>query len=206
MFSIISRFCHWIYWISFLAVLVGCYLFVDRWVAQIVYQHPSWHQFHFLYAITLLGTWSVMVALVIVLYLFSRVLKLSTSIRETLAQIGLTLIATNSIATILKTLCGRARPMLWFDQHMYGFYGPTWNADFWSFPSGHTVTIMSIMWSLCFIYSKYCVIWLGVGIIVVATRIVLLQHYLSDVLASAYLSLVVAVFIYRYRQKWNSWV
>jgi membrane-associated phospholipid phosphatase len=147
-----------------------------------------------------------MVALVIVLYLFSRVLKLSTSIRETLAQIGLTLIATNSIATILKTLCGRARPMLWFDQHMYGFYGPTWNADFWSFPSGHTVTIMSIMWSLCFIYSKYCVIWLGVGIIVVATRIVLLQHYLSDVLASAYLSLVVAVFIYRYRQKWNSWV
>ena len=86
---------------------------------------------------------------------------------------------------ILKPLFGRARPKLWLDQGIFGF---TWHgarADYWSFPSGHTVTIVALALALAQVERRGLPLYVAAALLVAASRIVLDEHYLSDVLAGA---------------------
>lgn len=86
---------------------------------------------------------------------------------------------------ILKPLFGRARPKLWLDQGIFGF---TWHgarADYWSFPSGHAITIVALALALAQVERRGLPLYVAAALLVVASRIVLTEHYLSDVLAGA---------------------
>lgn len=206
MFSSVNITCRWYILLPLLLAMVICYFFVDPWLAELVYQQDHWHHSQFLQILTILGSWPLMISITIVLYLLSRQFKIKEKIRFSLAQIALTLIISNLIVSVGKFLLGRARPMLWLEKHIYGFYGPSLQKSYWSFPSGHTVTVMAIIWSLCLIYSRYTTYWLIVGGLLVITRILLLKHYLSDVLTSVYLAMVVAVIVQTYRHRWEKWL
>jgi lipid A 4'-phosphatase len=86
---------------------------------------------------------------------------------------------------ILKPLFGRARPKLWLDQGIFGF---TWHgarADYWSFPSGHSITIVALALALAQVERRGLPVYVAAALLVAASRIVLDEHYLSDVLAGA---------------------
>src|SRR3990167_8822393 len=55
------------------------------------------------------------------------------------------LVVPYGIAGVLKNISGRARPQLWFSDHIYGFFGWHHEKVYWSFPSGHTTTAISVM-------------------------------------------------------------
>jgi len=96
------------------------------------------------------------------------------------------------IADILKPVFGRARPRLWLSDHVFGF---TWHgarAAYWSFPSGHTVTIVSLGLALITIERRFRALFIAAMLLVAASRIVLAEHYLSDVIAGAFLAATVA--------------
>lgn len=206
MFSNMNRIYRWLCLIAFLFVILACYFHIDLWVAEIIHQHKQLYQSHLLHSLTILGSWPALLALVILLYIFCRIFQIKQSIRLAVSQVGLTMIICDLIVTVLKILLGRARPLMWFDHHLYGFYGPSLQVKFWSFPSGHAVAVMSIIWSLSILYSKYMTIWLLFGCLIVSTRILLLQHYISDVFASIYLAMIVAVFVGHYRNNWKDWL
>ena len=90
----------------------------------------------------------------------------------------------------LKIIFGRARPELLFDDGLYGFQWFQFSRAFWSFPSGHTATLMGCMLGACIAWPRYRFLFLGIGFLVMTTRVILLQHYISDVLVSAYLVLL----------------
>jgi membrane-associated phospholipid phosphatase len=94
------------------------------------------------------------------------------------------------IAVGLKYIFGRARPELLFQEQLYGFQWLKHGHVYHSFPSGHTTTIMGLVFGLCIILPRYRVLFLCLGVAVGISRILLLQHYVSDVLTAAYLALL----------------
>jgi lipid A 4'-phosphatase len=93
--------------------------------------------------------------------------------------------ASGLVADGIKLVFGRARPKLLFADNFYGF---TWGAaqpDYWSFPSGHTVTVAALGVALYLLWPRGVALYLVVALLVAASRIIITAHYLSDVLIGA---------------------
>ncbi len=93
---------------------------------------------------------------------------------------------------ILKPLFGRARPRLFVDQGIFGFTWHGAHAAYWSFPSGHAITIVSLAAALYVIERRLWPVYAAAALIVLASRVVLDLHYVSDLLAGAFLAGTVA--------------
>lgn len=106
------------------------------------------------------------------------------------------------IAVGLKYIFGRARPELWFQDQLYGFQWFKHGHMFHSFPSGHMTTIMGFVFGLCIILPRYRVLFLCLGVAVGISRILLLQHYVSDVMTAAYLALIEVWVLQRVLQRY----
>jgi membrane-associated phospholipid phosphatase len=89
---------------------------------------------------------------------------------------------------ILKPLFGRARPKLYLADGIFGFTWQGAHASYWSFPSGHAITIVALAASLALVERRGLPLYVAAALLVMASRIVLDQHYLSDVLAGAFLA------------------
>jgi|TARA_R110000868_G_scaffold341045_3_gene601895 membrane-associated phospholipid phosphatase len=106
------------------------------------------------------------------------------------------------IAVGLKYIFGRARPELLFQEQLYGFQWLKHGHVYHSFPSGHTTTIMGFVFGLCIILPRYRVLFLCLGVAVGISRILLLQHYVSDVMTAAYLALIEVWVLQRVLQRY----
>ena len=111
----------------------------------------------------------------------------------------------SSACGILKVSLGRARPSMWLEQKAFGFYGWHMDAPFMSFPSGHTSIIMSLAFALSILFPRYGVPVMLAGFVVALSRVLLVHHYLSDVLTASYLALIGVGIILAYLQK-KSWL
>ena len=116
-----------------------------------------------------------------------------------------TLLSTQITVNVMKILFARARPSITVNpDKFYGIMTLIKNSSFWkgsyvSFPSGHTITIWGTIWILSFIIkSKEIKIPLFVlGILVGISRIYLLRHWTTDVIASIILSYFIAKFVHK---------
>ncbi len=100
------------------------------------------------------------------------------------------------VCLFLKTVLGRSRPGLLFNEGIYGFFGFHTGAQYWSFPSGHTTTITGMAFGLCILFPKYTYWFIAAALTIAFSRILLTQHFLSDVLMAAYLSFLEVTLIY----------
>ena len=106
---------------------------------------------------------------------------------------------------LFKLLFGRARPSITANpEKFYGVLSLIKNnflfeGDYASFPSGHTITVWGTIWILSFIIkSKAIKIPLFIlGILVGMSRIYLVRHWTTDVVASVILSYFIAKIIYK---------
>ncbi|HLI19979.1 MAG TPA: phosphatase PAP2 family protein, partial [Stellaceae bacterium] len=96
------------------------------------------------------------------------------------------------LADIMKPVFGRARPVLLFRENLFGFAWGGAHANNWSFPSGHSITVAALAVALYAIYPPLWPAYALLALAVMASRIVLDQHYLSDVIAGAYIGFVFA--------------
>jgi lipid A 4'-phosphatase len=100
------------------------------------------------------------------------------------------------VADIMKPVFGRARPVLLFRENLFGFTWGNPHANAWSFPSGHSVTVAALAVALYAIYPPAWPAYALLAFAVMASRIILDQHYLSDVIAGFYLGFAFAVAFY----------
>ncbi|HEV8015415.1 MAG TPA: phosphatase PAP2 family protein [Stellaceae bacterium] len=96
------------------------------------------------------------------------------------------------LGDIMKPVFGRARPVLLFRDEFFGFTWAGAHGNSWSFPSGHSITVAALAVALYAIYPPAWPAYALLALLVMASRIVLEQHYLSDVIAGAYLGVVFA--------------
>ncbi len=111
--------------------------------------------------------------------------------------VGFTSEIAGLIATIFRVIFGRTRPSnLAVPQ---GFYG-VWHDGHWligkyqysSFPSGHSASAVGLVAALWLVNRRWGAAGVGYALAVLWSRIALNCHHLSDVVASAVLSIVVA--------------
>jgi lipid A 4'-phosphatase len=98
--------------------------------------------------------------------------------------------ASGIAADALKVIFGRTRPKLLFSAHLYGFSWFSWHADHWSFPSGHTATIVSLVTALWYLWPSHVLFYMLIGTLVAASRVVTGAHFLGDTIAGAWLAVL----------------
>lgn len=98
---------------------------------------------------------------------------------------------------LVKVVVGRARPQVLFEQGFYGAHPLSTTWAWYSFPSGHSVAAGAAMAALTVLVPGYRFAWLAIALLVMASRVMLTAHYLSDTVAGAWIGVVVAVLLAR---------
>ncbi|GAB4186217.1 MAG: hypothetical protein Tsb0015_03830 [Simkaniaceae bacterium] len=94
---------------------------------------------------------------------------------------------------IIKMFLGRARPELFFQQGIYGFTFFTLNAGYFSFPSAHAAVVCCL--GLNFFPRNPWLVLLF-SLIISISRLILLQHFVSDIIAGVFLAFFITRFVH----------
>lgn len=144
--------------------------------------------------------------LIVVLLLFFLINKKKYShLKKCILAIIFTLLFTQITVNLMKILFARARPSITVNpERFYGIMTLIKNSSFrkgsyTSFPSGHTITAWGTIWILSFyIKSRFIKIPLFIlGILVGISRVYLVRHWSTDVIASVIISYFIAKFVYK---------
>ncbi len=91
--------------------------------------------------------------------------------------------ASGIVTDIIKPILGRARPVEWAREHIYGFYPLTFHATYNSMPSGHATTDAALATLLLVIFPRWRWQWIALGGTLAVSRVVVNAHYLADICA-----------------------
>jgi membrane-associated phospholipid phosphatase len=96
---------------------------------------------------------------------------------------------------ILKFVFGRYRPEMLFKQNLYGFSFFSLGSSETSFPSGHATCATAVAFSLYLLYPKYKYFWAIFALPVIASRVIIGSHFLTDVVVGAYLGIGITTYL-----------
>lgn len=183
--------------VGFWIFAVASFLYLDKPIAYQA-QHLALHTYlPVLIWITHIGLGGLYFVPLFVLALVFRYVYKKPKWEVRTWFLWLCVVIPSMVCLLLKVTLGRARPELLFQEGLYGFYGFSEQASYWSFPSGHSTTIMGLVLGLSILFPRYGYGFMCVGVCVVVSRVLLMHHYLTDVLVASYL-VVFEVALLRY--------
>jgi len=97
------------------------------------------------------------------------------------------------VAEILKYLIGRGRPFVGGQANPFNFIPLEGTGAYASLPSGHAVTAFALAFAVSALWPRMRVFMFTYAIVILLTRLVLLAHHPSDVVAGALVGLVGAM-------------
>ena len=97
------------------------------------------------------------------------------------------------LTDVLKFPVGRARPKLFFRDDLYQFFNLKLGADYYSFPSGHAACAIAAGFAGALLFPRYRGLSVMLGVALASTRFITNAHFLSDVVASAALTIIVVL-------------
>jgi len=180
------------------AAVAAAYFNIDLPLAQAVKELP-FQMVEFFQYVTVLGeaTWSLIAAALLGLaarFLWRRDdwMRRSLFIFAAVASSGI-------VTDLIKWLAGRWRPKAYFTDQFYGFDLFGWGYEQTSFPSGHATTIWACGVALAILFPRWRLLWYVLAILVSMSRVIVGAHYLSDVLAGAYVAVMTVLVLVRLR-------
>ncbi|MCW8410046.1 phosphatase PAP2 family protein [Legionella sp. PATHC035] len=192
----------WVIFIYAIFVILA-YHFVDKPLATYFYQSALGTKLPFLELLTALGKWVAYIILFFIAGLYFRYIQVNAVYEaRSWYLLGCVFLA-NLVCLILKVTLSRARPDLLFSSNEFGFYWFKLSSNYWSLPSGHTTTVISLAAGLGTVFSRYFYVLLVIALFVVASRVLLCFHYLSDVMSAFYITLLVVGFFTEYLKRKN---
>lgn len=179
-------------WVAMLYIgfVALSFFYLDKPIAQYFYAVDLKENLPLLTWLTKLGLGLIYMVGFFVLALFFRYIRQNHEWEARTWFLFMCVTIPGAICVFLKVLLGRARPDMWFDGQLYGFFGFKTNAYFWSFPSGHTTTIIGTALGLSILFPRYFYAFILAGLTVAFSRVFLTHHYLSDVMAACYVTLL----------------
>ena len=98
----------------------------------------------------------------------------------------------------LKYLLGRYRPIMLFENNLYGlhFFSSEWALH--STPSGHTVRAFALLTAISLLYRRFAVVLISVAVLIGASRVAVTAHHPSDVLFGAFIGIFTAAWTYKH--------
>ncbi len=103
--------------------------------------------------------------------------------------------ASGLVNDVFKILLGRPRPKVFLGGGPYGFSFVQLSSNYWSFPSGHANTAFALMTALWILAPRGRWVYLPLAVLVACSRVFVSKHYPSDVLAGAFLAIVVTLYV-----------
>lgn len=191
----------------FICLIVLSYFYVDRDVASYFYSLNSRSHLFLFNWLTVLGKWKLSAFVLLGFWLYFRYIKVNTVYELRCWYLLGCVVLSNFICLALKITLSRARPDLLFQAQQFGFYWFQFKKAYWSFPSSHTITIVSLASGLGVLFPRHFYALLCVAVVISMTRVVLYYHYLSDVMIGFYLAVLIVGYwteIIKKRPKYKS--
>ena len=105
-------------------------------------------------------------------------------------------VAVSSLVTeVLKYSVGRGRPFVGGEANAFHFSHFAGNPAYYSFPSGHATTAFALAFAVSAVWPQARVAMAVYAIVIAATRLVLLAHHPSDVVAGALVGIIGTMFV-----------
>jgi membrane-associated phospholipid phosphatase len=99
------------------------------------------------------------------------------------AYLLVSVLSASAVVHVVKTVIGRARPLV-FDQYgIFGFRPFNGSFLFQSFPSAHSTQVGAFCVALALLFPRFRLVLVGAALWIGATRVILGVHYPSDVAA-----------------------
>ena len=184
-------------------VEVFLYLYVDLNLYVELKQRTSFVD-AFFRAITQLGLSEVWLAPSLLLFLFFTFVKKNPYLAHKLLFLFSSVAVSGAINMLLKMLLGRHRPAMYEAHDLYGFDFFEYSSFHLSFPSGHTNTVFAVAMVFYFWFPKKALWIFTAAVIISLSRVVIAKHYLSDVIAGAFVAIVIA-FVWRSIYEKKGW-
>jgi undecaprenyl-diphosphatase len=116
--------------------------------------------------------------------------------------VGLSVLSASLVVHFLKYAIGRARPPLYDEYGIFGFEPFHGDFLFQSFPSAHSAHVGALFAALALLFPRFRLLFVGIGLWLGATRIIIGVHYPSDVAAGlalgAWIAFAVAILLSRF--------
>jgi membrane-associated phospholipid phosphatase len=101
----------------------------------------------------------------------------------------------NLVTEVLKYSIGRGRPFVGGEANAFHFSHFAGNPAYYSFPSGHATTAFALAFAVSVVWPQARFAMAVYAIVIAATRLVLVAHHPSDVVAGALVGIVGAMFV-----------
>jgi membrane-associated phospholipid phosphatase len=101
----------------------------------------------------------------------------------------------NLVTEVLKYSVGRGRPFVGGEANAFHFSHFAGNPAYYSFPSGHATTAFALALAVSAVWPQARVAMAVYAIVIAATRLVLLAHHPSDVVAGALIGIIGTMFV-----------
>lgn len=101
------------------------------------------------------------------------------------AFLFLAVLVPNAIGEVLKGIIGRGRPFVGGAADAFHYSHFAWTEAYASFPSGHAITAFALAFALASLVPKWRIAIWAYAAVIAMTRLLLLAHHPSDVLAGA---------------------
>jgi membrane-associated phospholipid phosphatase len=99
------------------------------------------------------------------------------------------------IGAVIKWSVGRGRPFVGGDANVFNFSHFDGTAAYSSFPSGHAICAFALAFAVSAVWPKARLAMIAYSLVILATRLVLLAHHPSDVVAGALVGVIGAMVV-----------
>ncbi|HNR86958.1 MAG TPA: phosphatase PAP2 family protein [Spirochaetota bacterium] len=147
-------------------------------------------------AVTYLGYSAVYIAPAAIAWLACTYYRPDPALAARALFVGVTVSASGIINALVKSVFGRYRPYVWFDDKLFGFKFFQHKYGFTSFPSGHSNTSFCAALVFSYMIPYGAPAFFVLAGFIAFSRVAINKHYLSDVLAGSGLGLVSAFAAY----------
>lgn len=190
--------------ITFAAYLI-CYFMLDKLIATCVFNYIPTDLKPFWQLISLPvnpKAWMIisLIALIYIHWFHGNEKKVGTLQSKTVNFIATALLSSGVICESLKILLGRSRPELWLQQNIYGLHLLSLNDVFHSTPSGHATIAFVLATAIGLIRPQWRWFVLALATVIAFSRVLLNQHFLSDIILGAYVGWIITYLIANYQR------
>jgi membrane-associated phospholipid phosphatase len=182
--------------LAFLIAGLAC-LSIDRRMAHYFRERLATPLFQFALRITDWAKGGPWIGVAALIYLGTQAwmaVAEGTPIVRTISDYALALLASFVVGSIVlhvvKVFLGRRRPRDEFEHGLYGFRYFTWQLQYDSFPSGHSMTIFCVAVVLSAAFPLLTPLWLVLAFGLSLTRAMLTAHFLADVMVGAAIGII----------------
>ena len=141
--------------------------------------------------------WALFGLLILILLLAPRLRGMSQaiwlSVGTRVQYIFLTVLLAVMLGEVLKGVIGRGRPFVGGAANAFHYKHFAWSEIYASFPSGHATTSFALAFAVAALWPRLRALMIAYAVIICCSRLVLLAHHPSDVVAGGLLGWIVAM-------------